>query len=65
MVPSLTASAVTGAASCALASSSSTRRASADTRRATRPSVSTASEPPDPPWSGVMSELPMTSFVRS
>ena len=44
--------------------SSSTRRASAATRRIGQPSVCSASDPPDPPWSTVTSVLPITQLVR-
>ena len=45
--------------------SSNTRRASAATRRIGQPSVWMPSEPPEPPWSGVVSVLPMTRLVLS
>ena len=47
----------------AAAMSSSTRRASAATRRIGQPSVWMASDPPEPPWSTVVSVLPMTQVV--
>jgi hypothetical protein len=45
--------------------SSSTRRASAATRRIGQPSVCSASDPPDPPWSTVRLVVPITTLVAS
>jgi len=61
----LPASASTGTDNLADAISSSTRRASAATRRIGHPSTCSASEPPDPPWSTVTSVLPITQLVLS
>ena len=60
---SLTSSCSTGTPNRSEASSSRTRRASAATRRIGQPSLCIASDPPDPPWSGVTSVLPMTRLV--
>ena len=65
IVPLLTASSATGVPKRSEPSSSNTRRASAATLRIGQPSRSIASEPPEPPWSGVMSVLPMTRLVLS
>jgi hypothetical protein len=63
--PSLTTSWATGTPNRADAISSSTRRASAATRRIGYPSVWSASDPPDPPWSTVTWVAPITQLVRS
>ena len=62
---SRTVSSATGVCKRSDPSSSSTRRASAATRRIGQPSRSIASEPPEPPWSGVVSVRPITSRVWS